>query len=528
MRYITTSLLFFLILFIHQNMFGQASFIVDYRGTVNELKEAISRQSDFILEDHIPQTSIYLLKANTDRIDNQVAIKNLGLNFFSISVNKPVEVRSKEPDDPYFKDQWQYNIIHAAEAWDFGTGGITCRGDQIVLAVLDSGFDPVHEDIAPNLWTNKGEIPGDGIDNDNNGYVDDVKGLNTGTNTDNHDLDSHGLKVSGILGARGNNGKGVSGVNWTSQIMLVSYIPSDFYVLKGLKYVLDQRRKYNQTNGKEGAFVVSVNNSFGISNEFPKDGHEMWCNMYDSLGMEGIISVGATTNSNKDVDLVGDIPSTCTSEYLIVVTNTDKNDKKITNAGFGKKSVDIGSPGEGTFTVGLNNGYTTFSGTSAATPHVASAVGLLYSTACCSLIDQAKTNPAATAIKVRDYILNGASVNNSLKGITTKEARLDLMGAVTKLVAECGNVTGPNNVDNIKLLNFGNQISVKFTGKEYKTYSYSVYTILGVEINSGKFDFETYGSNEFEIDLSVLPPGAYFITIWDEKSPVSKQFIKLK
>lgn len=514
--------------FYSMKSFAQAGYIIRFDGDKIQLNTLIERQGDFTLQDHIPFTNIYLLNEKPNRRIGKDKISDISSKIEFVSVNKAVEMRSKTPDDPFYKEQWQYDLIHAPEAWEYGTGGVTCRGDTIVLAVLDSGFDQKHEDIAPNVWVNHGEIPGDGKDNDGNGYIDDVFGLNTATDNDKHYLDSHGLKVSGILGAKGNNNKGVCGVNWDSKIMLVSNIQNDFYVIKGLHYVLMQRRKYNQSNGKEGAFVVSVNNSFGISNEFPSDGHEMWCSMYDSLGMAGILSAGATTNSNQDVDATGDIPSTCPSEYLMVVTNIDMNDKKVTNAGHGSKSVDIGAPGEGTFNVGLSNGYTTFSGTSAATPHVASAVGLLYSTACCNIIDEAKSNPSAACLKIKSYIYKGAIPNKTLNGLTTQAARLDLLGAMQQLTADCGNPIGENNIDNIKISNLGNQLVVEYTGNAYKDFKLEMYSVDGILLKSMNVSFQAFQSNQTKIEMGELPAGAYIISLRDGNKLVSKKFIKFK
>lgn len=508
---------------------AQEGFIVRYSGDAALLKESLDNEGSIYIADYIPFTDIYLLKAKgNDRSVTKAAIERTGIAFSYITESHLIEKRSKVPDDPYYKDQWQYDIIHAAEAWSYGTGGVTCDGDTIVMAVLDAGFDLEHDDFKANIWLNRGEIPGDGIDNDNNGYTDDYLGLNTGNDNDVHEMDSHGLQVAGIMGAVGNNNKGVAGVNWNSKIMLVSYIPSDFYVIKGLHYILTQRRKYNETKGKEGAFVVSVNNSFGISYAFPEDGHELWCSMYDSLGLAGIVPVAATTNSNRNVDKYGDMPTTCPSEYLIAVTNTDKNDKKVSSAGYGAKSIDIGAPGEGVFTLGLNNSYSSFTGTSAAAPHVAGAVGFLYSTACCDLAVQAKTAPSATALKVREYILTGAAPNASLKDITTRQGRLDLYGAFVALASECGNTTGEDKVDDIRLINLGEKIMVNYTGSLYNTYKYRVYSMLGVQLLQGEFEYTAFGPKEFELDTKGLVPGAYLLSITGGKSPVGRIFVKLK
>ena len=523
-------LIFFLLysLFNLTSTFGQSGFIVQYEEGFRSLENAVRQDGTFYVADHIPFTDIFLLKSVGDRSSNKSDLLKLNIPFRSVSVCRQVKPRTITPDDPYYKDQWQYDILHAGEAWEFGTGGTTCAGDTIVMAVLNEGYELSHDDLKSNIWINHGEIPNDGIDNDNNGYIDDVQGLNTGTNTDKHDHSSHGLKVAGIMGARANNQKGVAGVNWTSKIMYVSYIADDFYILKGLHYILTQRRKYNESNGKEGAFVVSVNNSFGIPNLFPEDGLELWCNMYDSLGMAGIISVGSTTNSKTDVDVAGDIPSTCPSQYLIIVTNTDKNDKKVNNAGYGSKSVDIGAPGEGVFTVGLNNAYTTFTGTSASAPHVTGAVGLLYNINCCELANMAISEPAKAALRVKDDILKGATPLTSLNNITTNGGRLDLYGAATALTSTCGNALGTDKINDIQLLNLGDRIKVQFTGSAYKTFQYSVYNMLGMELANGEFDYSAFGPDSFDVDMTGLPPAVYFISIFGGKSPISMNFIKLK
>jgi subtilisin family serine protease len=125
-----------------------------------------------------------------------------------------IVLRAIIPNDTYYAQQWAPAKMQLPDVWDntFGTGGSTSDGDDIVVAVIDGGFDLNHNDL--NFWKNTNEIPGNGIDDDHNGYVDDFDGWNAYTHTGSIGVNSHGTHVAGIIGAIGNNGRGVSGVNW--------------------------------------------------------------------------------------------------------------------------------------------------------------------------------------------------------------------------------------------------------------------------------------------------------------------------
>ena len=139
--------------------------------------------------------------------------------------NHTVELRGT-PNDPLFSQQWNMQKVKAPSVWDVTTGGLTACGDTIVVAVIDGGFQTDLLDLTDNIWKNKGEIPNNGIDDDKNGYIDDVQGLNTFTLNDNHTagVDSksigHGTACAGLIGASGNNSKLVTGVNWKIKLML--------------------------------------------------------------------------------------------------------------------------------------------------------------------------------------------------------------------------------------------------------------------------------------------------------------------
>ena len=353
------------------------------------------------------------------------------------------------PDDPLISQQWQYvntganggvpnADLDADLAWDIATGGVTPAGDTIVMAVIDGGIDKNHSDLAANLWKNYAEIPNDGIDNDNNGYVDDFRGWNVFTDNDNIGgvATGHGTPVSAIIGAKGNNGNGVAGINWNVQIMFVAGGSNEANILESYDYVLKARKRYNASNGAAGAFVVAVNCSWGTNYGQPSEA-PLWCAAFDSLGAAGILSVAATANIPVDVDVVGDLPTACPSDYLISVTSLTRADQKAANAAWGVIHIDLGAYGQEVFTAGTNNSYGVYSGTSFAAPQVAGALGLLYSAPCPNLIAIAKTNPAAAALWAKSLVLNSTTPNNALQGITLTSGRLNLYSMLQEYEDQC-------------------------------------------------------------------------------------------
>ncbi len=371
--------------------------------------------------------------------------------------NHLVNMRSTVPDDPGFNSQWQYintgqtgglvgADIDADLAWDISTGGLTASGDTIVVAILDDGIDLNHTDFQDNRWFNYAEIPGNGLDDDNNGYIDDYRGWNILSDTDNITGGSHGTPVAGIIGAKGNNGIGVAGVNWNVKLMIVknNFNSNEALVLEAYTYPLVQRMRYNASNGQEGAFVVATNASWGTDFGQPEDA-PLWCAFYDTLGVNGILNCGATANSNINVDLQGDLPTACPSDYLISVTNMNHNDNKVTQAGYGANTIDLGAFGANTWTTAQNNNYAGFGGTSAATPHVSGTVGLLYSAPCPAFMALAKSDPGAASLLVKQAILEGTDFNQSLQGITVTGGRLNVYKSLLKLLENCGGCFSPSS-----------------------------------------------------------------------------------
>lgn len=389
---------------------------------------------------------IYLLKstdaAETKRILNQDDVVYWQANH-QADWRQSCQETTITPNDPRFDEQWNLTKVNVAEAWAYTTGGLNFNGDTIVMAVIDAGGDQTHEDLAPNLWHNHQEIPNNNIDDDQNGFVDDYDGWNVFTANDQIPLSSHGTSVMGILGAKTDNNKGIAGINWNAKIMPLAITNiTEAEVLTAYDYVFNARTRYNTSNGAEGAYVVAVNASFGIDAGKPND-YPLWCAVFDQLGQAGILSVAATTNNAYNVDFVGDIPTACTSDYLVTVTASRQDDRRVSDAGYGVQSIDLLAPGDNRNGYWLtattsNNSYGPFFATSCAAPHVTGAIGLLYALPLDSFAQAQQLSPAATALRVKAAILNSVDLVQSTTPETVSGGRLNIGNSIKLLAKDFG------------------------------------------------------------------------------------------
>ncbi|MEM1042330.1 MAG: S8 family peptidase [Bacteroidota bacterium] len=389
----------------------------------------------------VPALGIWLVEFNEVGRDDLAARATLDAVRRTAAVqvaqfNHEVTLRSTEPDDSRFGDMWGLHNtgqsggtpdadIDAPEAWDYLSGGVSAQGDRVAVGIVDSGFDLDHPDM--DYWTNTAETPNNGIDDDGNGYVDDVNGWNAYSSSGNVTNSFHGSHVSGTAAGNGGNGIGITGVNWDAQAVAIQGSSgNESTVVEAYGYALALRQQYDATGGAEGAFIVSTNSSFGVDFADPDD-FPIWCGFYDDLGQAGILSMGATMNRNADVDQTGDVPTACPSNYLVSVTNTTRTDDKNSGAAFGLTTIDLGAPGTSILSINSSGGYSNATGTSMATPHVAGAAAFLVSGMSGARLQEYKDNPGAVALDVKRALLLGT---DDIGLETVSGGRLNLLGSL--------------------------------------------------------------------------------------------------
>lgn len=472
--------------------------------------------------------AIYLLQFDEQQQAATTALQQV-LRFAEVEEAQFNYVLSKrqEPNDPLFGDQPSLAVVNVAPVWNETTGGVTLNGDTIVAAILDFSFDRTHPDLRDNYWQNPGEIEGDGVDNDGNGYIDDVIGHDFRTSPPGVADLNHGTAVAGILGARGDNGIGVSGVNWQIKLMPLSVLSVD-NIVAAYEYVIDQRRRYEETNGALGAFVVVTNASLGIENDFCNN-FPIWRNMYDLLGAEGILSVSSATNAGQDVERFGDVPSTCPSEFLITVTDSGTEDDFNQSAGFGVESIDLSAPGDGSFSTQSDGLYGPFCCTSGAAPHVAGTVALLYSLPCQQLADDARLAPAALARQIKQAILDSTDPLAGLTGRSVSGGRLNAFAAMERIRDQCS--TTPAVGNQLKFLEISpnptsGQLRFRYQVPNFEAmYEVAVYDVLGRLILLRDVLPSRFSTPEEFITLpATLPLGIYVVSIRGAGEQVAQTF----
>lgn len=434
-----------------------------------------------------------------------------------------LQYRDRIPDDFSYSSQWNMDIIEMPAIWEHALGGNMQNGEEIVIAILDVGYEIDHIDLAENMWVNQNEIPNDGIDNDQNGYRDDYYGMNIDTQNDTHNIDDHGTKVAGIIGAEGNNGRGVAGVNWKVKLLPLGGVDHIGEIIVAMEYVVMMKQEYIESNGTRGANIVATNLSAGVGRLFPS-GSPDWCPYYDLAGNLGILSVSAAPNANYDVETEGDLPSLCDSEFLITVTNTDRTDFKVNESGYGKVSIDLGAPGERVFTTNLNDDYGTISGTSGSAPHVAGLVGLLYSLDCASFSELVKSDPPQAAQLVKSAILEGVDLKPSLSN-TLSKGRVNAYSSFLNLVSWCtGTPIGDLELQGISL--DGQQVNLRYNTSDFSEHKVSIYNVLGERLKTVTFRPSVFNERILLIDLSDLNlvSGNYMFTLSNEIERTSNMF----
>ncbi len=339
-------------------------------------------------------------------------VKGLGGVKF-VEPNYVVSAAQLFPDDPDFTELWgMHNTgqsggtadadIDAPEGWEIATGS-----SDVIVGIIDTGIDYTHPDLAANIWTNPGEIPGNGIDDDGNGYIDDVYGWNF-FNDDNDPMDDHGhgTHVAGTVGAVGDNALGVTGVAWSVSLAALKFLGAD-----GSGFTSDAVRavEYATMMG----FDIT-NNSWG--------GGGFSLALYEAIeaaGAAGQLFVAAAGNDGLDNDTFPQYPSSYDLDNIIAVAATDDEDALAGFSNYGATSVDLAAPGVSIYSTTMGGGYGTMSGTSMASPHVAGAAAVLKS-----------FNPLQTPADLKAALLTGVDSLPALTGLMVSGGRLNLNGAL--------------------------------------------------------------------------------------------------
>lgn len=391
---------------------------------INSIQEEIKNSLNASVLKTTEITGAQLWKIEDFSVEEAIAKYSNDPNIEYIEPNYRVSAVGTIPNDPNFNQLWGLNNtgqtggipdvdIDAPEAWDIETGSKS----KILVGVIDTGVDYNHPDLAANIWTNPGEIAGNGIDDDENGYVDDIHGYDFYNNDgDPFDDNSHGTHVSGTIAAVGDNKIGVTGINWNAKIVGLKFLGQDGYgdIFAGIQ-AIDYATKIG---------VQLTNNSWaggGYSQA-----------LYDAIktaGDAGQLFIAAASNEGSNNDIYPAYPASYDLDNIISVAATDHNDQLAGFSNYGLETVDLGAPGVNIYSTVPGDSYAAFNGTSMATPHVAGVASLLWS-----------QDPDRTPQQVKNRILASVDPITALDGKTVSGGRLNAFRALAE--AGTGTIRG--------------------------------------------------------------------------------------
>lgn len=383
-------------------------------------------------------SDLYLVKTSdasklAKLLKNNASVKYTEGDSFSGSADMPEIQKVSNPkglseitefNDPKISQLWGFDSaanagmsVHAA----YAKLSTVLTPEEVIVAVVDTGVEYTHEDLKDVMWVNAGEIPGDRIDNDKNGYIDDVHGINTLVRdaqgralTDPKASHWHGTHVSGTIAATQNNGVGIAGVSGNTKIMAIRTVPDDADekdsdIVEAFLYA-----------AKNGAKIISC--SFGKA--LNEDGMVVK-ETIDHIGKKyGVLVIAAAGNSTQDIDKILTYPASFDTDYLLVVAATQKvsfaGTRQMSSfSNYGAKSVDLAAPGSNIYSTMTKNKYGMASGTSMATPNTSGVAATVLG-----------YNPNLSPLELKKVLMDSVTKVDEFKGKMVSSGRVDLLNAL--------------------------------------------------------------------------------------------------
>jgi subtilisin family serine protease len=396
------------------------AFIKLVKGSEFPTSELISSTKHLFGENYLVQTSDVdqLIK----ELESDSSIKRIEKNYYAEKEVLP-KMNNKKSEEIFFNSS-VFNDPKADRVWSFIDGNdhgisinksylapLSLQKEEIIVAVVDTGVDYNHEDLRDVMWKNENEIAGNNIDDDNNGYVDDIFGIDPlSGDTDPMASHAHGTHVSGTIAAKQNNNIGIAGIATNAKIMAIRTVPdtsdeTDADVVESFLYA-----------GKNGARILNC--SFGKKHN---EGGMIVNETIDFIGEEyGALVVAAAGNDYKkniDVNLV--YPASFQSNHLMVVASTTKRGKLSSFSNVGVKNVDVAAPGSSIYSTVPGNSYSSMSGTSMASPTTAGVAAEVLS-----------HFPDLTGESVKTILMNSVTKVRKFDKYMASGGRVDLYNAL--------------------------------------------------------------------------------------------------
>lgn len=491
--------------------FGESVDVVEAVG-------ALAPERYVFVEPLMPQLGLYLFEI-VDGAPVRDAIAELGEHaLVRAALPDHVLERANIPNDADFGQL--FNMLNtgqgggtigidvrATEAWDITTGS-----SDHAIAIVDWGCQDDHPDLIANRWTNTAEqfgIPN--FDDDGNGFPDDVHGWDGFGNDPDVPDDFHGTHVAGIAGAKGNNGIGVAGMSWNSPLIHVAGAGLTSNTIKAYNYVIGTKNVWLSSGGTLGANIVVQNSSFVLHQiDCSLPAFSVWDDMFDLMGQAGILSVVASPNQPVDVDVDAGLPASCSSDWMIAVTNMDKFGNKNPNAAWGDEMVDLAAPGTGVYSTDVGSSYLFLGGTSMATPHVSGTVALLYDAGSSDFQALAAANPAAASLVARDAILSTVAFNANFATTTSSGGMLDARAAIDWIVGYGAPGLPPGGNIGISSVTPSNVPAVVVDGVAKVTllgsgfFGTTKVTVDGIELSNFPAQFSALSDTEMVVDIPLV------------------------